>query len=182
MHGTTIKNIYIYIIRQCSLRNKRKYQTRRRKYNIFFTRWGNSLTSYETTSFSRKTCVLISTCGSVLREMVYACEALWKKKISKKVKKKYSKGSKQKAFALLCIQEGKQHKEYYIMKLFFSLVFLLLVKYDCRNNVHHTYKHTTVPLLYMLLYSDSSLFLIHHPHFSCRKGFFLGNVFPHLFP
>ena len=104
------------------------------------------------------------------------------KKISKKVKKKYSEGSQQKAFALLCIQEGKQHKEYYIMKLFFSLVFLLPVRYDCRNNVHHTYKHTTVPLLYMLLYSDSSLFPIHHPHFSCRKGFSLGKYFSHLFP
>ena len=115
-----------------------------------------------------------------MRETVYACEALWKK-ISKKVKKKYSKGSKQKAFALLCIQEGKQHKEYYIMKLFFSLIFLLPVRYDCRNNVHHTYKHTTVPLFYMLLYSDSSLFLVHHPHFSRRKGFFLGNDFSHFF-
>jgi hypothetical protein len=110
--------------------------------------------------------------------MVYACEALWKN-ISKKVKKKYSKGSKQKAFALLCIQEGKQHKEYYIMKLLFSLVFLLPVRYDSRNNVHHTYKHTAVPLLYMLLYSDSSLFLIHHPHFSCRKKLSLGNDFSH---
>jgi hypothetical protein len=100
-----------------------------------------------------------------------------KKYISKEVKKKYSKGSKQKAFAVLCIQEGKQHKEYYVMKLFFCLVFLLPVKYDCRNNIHRTYKHTIVPLLYMLLYSDSSLFLIHHPHFSCRKGFSLAKRF-----
>jgi hypothetical protein len=75
-----------------------------------------------------------------------------------------------------------QHKGYYIMKLFPSLVSLFPSRYGCTEKKRRAYVwRCYVPSMIHVpyeLYSDSSLsYLISHLHFTRIKGLSLGNVF-----
>jgi hypothetical protein len=115
-----------------------------------------------------ETLVQILTYASILRGLVYAFWSLIEN-FKEDEKQRYSKGSKQKAFSLLCIQERGQHKGHYVMKLFCSLVSLLPSRYGCTEKERRAWY--MYPIFWLLVISHLPSSLYPYKRLVSRKRF-----------